>query len=57
MQDSPTTLMTQTARGKVLRHIGDLIAKHADHLAEIEVRDNGKLTSEMRSGERRCSRY
>src|SRR4029078_9084319 len=27
--------------------IGDLIAKHSEHLAGIEVRDNGKLISEM----------
>lgn len=46
-EDGPWARMTQTARGKVLRRIGDLIAKHADHLAEIEVRDNGKLISEM----------
>jgi (Z)-2-((N-methylformamido)methylene)-5-hydroxybutyrolactone dehydrogenase len=39
--------MTQTARGKLLRRIAGLIEKHAEHLAEIEVRDNGKLISEM----------
>jgi len=39
--------MTQTARGKVLRRIAGLIEKHAEHLAQIEVRDNGKLMSEM----------
>jgi (Z)-2-((N-methylformamido)methylene)-5-hydroxybutyrolactone dehydrogenase len=39
--------MTQTARGKVLRRIAGLIEKHAEHLAQIEVRDNGKLISEM----------
>jgi aldehyde dehydrogenase (NAD+) len=41
--------MTQTARGKLLRRIAGLIEKHADHLAEIEVRDNGKLISEMQA--------
>ncbi|MEM7254870.1 MAG: aldehyde dehydrogenase [Pseudomonadota bacterium] len=46
-EDGPWARMTQTARGRVLRRIGDLIAKNADHLAEIEVRDNGKLISEM----------
>ena len=39
--------MTQTARGKLLRRIAGLIEKHAEHLAQIEVRDNGKLISEM----------
>ena len=39
--------MTQTARGKILRKIAGLIEKHGEHLAKIEVRDNGKLISEM----------
>jgi aldehyde dehydrogenase (NAD+) len=39
--------MTQTARGRIMRNIAGLIEKHADHLARIEVRDNGKLISEM----------
>jgi aldehyde dehydrogenase (NAD+) len=43
----PWPSMTQTARGKVLRRIAGLIEKHGEHLAQIEVRDNGKLISEM----------
>ena len=43
----PWPAMSQTARGKLLRRIGGLIEKHAEHLAQIEVRDNGKLMSEM----------
>jgi aldehyde dehydrogenase (NAD+) len=39
--------LTQSARGKLLRRIAGLIAEHAEHLARIEVRDNGKLISEM----------
>ena len=39
--------MTPTARGKVMRRIAQLIEKHAEHLGQIEVRDNGKLISEM----------
>jgi (Z)-2-((N-methylformamido)methylene)-5-hydroxybutyrolactone dehydrogenase len=39
--------MTQTARGKLLRRIAALIEKNAEHLAQVEVRDNGKLISEM----------
>lgn len=41
--------LTATARGALLRKLGDLIAKHAEHLAAIEVRDNGKLIAEMRA--------
>ncbi|WP_175701067.1 aldehyde dehydrogenase [Burkholderia ambifaria] len=36
-----------TARGAMLRRLGDLITDNAQRLAEIEVRDNGKLLSEM----------
>ncbi|MDA0823136.1 MAG: aldehyde dehydrogenase [Proteobacteria bacterium] len=39
--------MTATQRGALLHRFGDLLAKHADELAEYEVRDNGKLISEM----------
>ncbi len=46
-ESGPWPAMTATARGRLLRKMGDLIAKHAKHLAEIEVRDNGKLISEM----------
>lgn len=43
----PWAEMTPTARGKLLRKLGDLIGENAERLAEIEVRDNGKLISEM----------
>jgi aldehyde dehydrogenase (NAD+) len=39
--------LTATARGKLLRRLGDLVASHAEELAQIEVRDNGKLINEM----------
>ncbi|MEJ2122660.1 MAG: aldehyde dehydrogenase [Alphaproteobacteria bacterium] len=39
--------MSPSARGKVMRRIGDLVAENAERLAEIEVRDNGKLMAEM----------
>ncbi len=39
--------MTATQRGHLLRRLGDLIAENAEELAEIEVRDNGKLIAEM----------
>ena len=39
--------LTATRRGALLRKLGDLIADHSKALAEIEVRDNGKLYAEM----------
>ncbi|MFK7941360.1 MAG: aldehyde dehydrogenase [Paracoccaceae bacterium] len=47
MTDGPFATMTATQRGKLMRRLGDLVAENADRLAEIEVRDNGKLLSEM----------
>jgi (Z)-2-((N-methylformamido)methylene)-5-hydroxybutyrolactone dehydrogenase len=40
--------LTASARGALLRRLGDLLAAEADKLAEIETTDNGKLLSEMR---------
>jgi (Z)-2-((N-methylformamido)methylene)-5-hydroxybutyrolactone dehydrogenase len=39
--------MTPSRRGALLRRLGDLIAANADHLADVEVTDNGKLRAEM----------
>lgn len=39
--------MTATQRGALLHRFGELLAENADELAEYEVRDNGKLISEM----------
>lgn len=39
--------MSPTQRGALLHRFGDLLAEHAEELAEYEVRDNGKLISEM----------
>jgi aldehyde dehydrogenase (NAD+) len=36
-----------SARGALLRSIGDLVARDAEKLARIEVKDNGKLIAEM----------
>ncbi|NLS00360.1 aldehyde dehydrogenase [Rhizobium sp. P38BS-XIX] len=41
--------MTQTDRGRLVRKLADLVLQHADELAEIETRDNGKLIKEMRA--------
>ncbi|QCP55010.1 aldehyde dehydrogenase [Trinickia violacea] len=39
--------LTASARGALMRKLGDLIAEHAERLARIEVADNGKLINEM----------
>ena len=39
--------MTATRRGQLLRRLADLVIEHAPRLAEIEQRDNGKLSSEV----------
>ncbi|RQR26534.1 aldehyde dehydrogenase [Burkholderia sp. Bp9142] len=39
--------LTPSARGALLRKFGDLVSQHAQRLAELEVRDNGKLLTEM----------
>ena len=39
--------LAASKRGALLRKLGDLIADQAKFLAEIEVRDNGKLYAEM----------
>jgi aldehyde dehydrogenase (NAD+) len=46
-EDGEWSRMNATARGHIMRRLGDLITENAQHLAEIEVRDNGKLLSEM----------
>jgi (Z)-2-((N-methylformamido)methylene)-5-hydroxybutyrolactone dehydrogenase len=47
MTEGPWATMSASGRGALMRKIGDLIAKNAKRLAEIEVRDNGKLLAEM----------
>ena len=47
MTEGPFAQMTGTQRGKLMRRLADLVTENADRLAEIEVRDNGKLLSEM----------
>jgi acyl-CoA reductase-like NAD-dependent aldehyde dehydrogenase len=43
----PWPRLTASARGALLRRLGDLVAENSKHLAELEVRDNGKLFAEM----------
>ncbi len=47
LETGPWPEMNGTQRGKLMRRLGDLVIENADKLAEIEVRDNGKLLSEM----------
>ncbi|QEL22883.1 aldehyde dehydrogenase [Bosea sp. F3-2] len=47
LREGPWAKMTPSQRGKLMRRLGDLVAENADRLAEIEVRDNGKLLAEM----------
>src|SRR6201989_691380 len=44
----PWGQLTGFGRAALMRRLGDLIARDADRLAEIETRDNGKLLREMR---------
>ncbi len=46
-RDGEWPKLTATARGHLMRKLGDLIARDAERLAAIEVRDNGKLIAEM----------
>jgi acyl-CoA reductase-like NAD-dependent aldehyde dehydrogenase len=39
--------LTPSERGRLLWKLGDLVSTHAERLAEIEQRDNGKLATEV----------
>jgi aldehyde dehydrogenase (NAD+) len=47
MEDGPWATMTGPQRARLLRCIGDLIERDGWRLAELEVRDNGKLLAEV----------
>ncbi len=47
LHTGPWAESTASARGALLRRLGDTIAGNARRLAETEVRDNGKLFTEM----------
>src|ERR1700744_4434342 len=44
----PWSKLTPSARGKLMLKLADLVAANVDRLAEIEVKDNGKLLAEIR---------
>ena len=48
MKEGPWVSMTASQRAKLMIKLADLVEKNAERLAEIEVRDNGKLIAEMR---------
>jgi acyl-CoA reductase-like NAD-dependent aldehyde dehydrogenase len=49
--------LSPTQRGALLRKVGDLVTEHADWLAYIEQRDNGKLISELSMQMRYMANY
>src|SRR5437016_713876 len=53
----PWRQISASDRGRLLLKLGSLVARDADHLAEIEVRDNGKLITEMRAQLRYSARW
>ena len=48
LREGPWASMSATQRGKLMIKLADLVVANAERLAEIEVRDNGKLMAEMR---------
>lgn len=46
-RNGPWGRMKPTERGRLMRRLGDLIARDAERLARTEVTDNGKLMAEM----------
>lgn len=49
--------ISASARGKLLRQLGDLILENADWLASVEMKDNGKLIAELGNQMRYMSNY
>jgi (Z)-2-((N-methylformamido)methylene)-5-hydroxybutyrolactone dehydrogenase len=49
--------LTPTARGKLMRRFADLVFDRAEHLAKIEMTDNGKLAAEVVAQVRYLSEY
>src|SRR3984957_15408735 len=47
MREGPWPAMNASAHGRLMHRLAELVAANAERLAEIEVRDNGKLFAEM----------
>jgi phenylacetaldehyde dehydrogenase len=50
-ESGPWATMTPSARSKLIWHIGDLISKYTDELAELESLDNGKPMAVARAAD------
>lgn len=48
MTEGPWAKLTATQRSKLIHRLGDLVAEHADAMAEVETTDTGKLLRETR---------
>jgi aldehyde dehydrogenase (NAD+)/betaine-aldehyde dehydrogenase len=48
MTDGPWARLTPSQRGKLIRRLADLVAQHADAMAQVETIDTGKLLRETR---------
>lgn len=48
--EGPWPRMTPAERAKALRRIGDLIEKHAEEIADIEIMDSGVPASQIKKG-------
>ena len=48
LREGPWANMTATQRGKLMLRLSELVEQNIERLAELEVRDNGKLIAEMR---------
>jgi acyl-CoA reductase-like NAD-dependent aldehyde dehydrogenase len=46
-ESEPWQSLSPTRRGRLMMRLGDAIAGHAEEIAQVEVRDNGKLYKEM----------
>ena len=55
--NGPWSQLSATDRGMLLHKLGALIEKNAQHLAEAESRDNGKLISEVLGQVRYTAKY
>ena len=53
----PWSRLRPSQRGRLLRKFADLVVANADHLAEIERRDNGKLAAEVNAQVRYLGEY
>src|SRR5690554_4153656 len=48
MTEGPWSKMSPSNRARLMIRLAELVEQNADRLAQIEVRDNGKLLAEMR---------